>query len=82
MRLHVRVIPNASKSEIISRDGGEWKIKIQAPPEDDKANGALIQLLAKHFKVPKNSIQIVVGKKSRQKIIEIFDLPDKNPLNK
>jgi uncharacterized protein (TIGR00251 family) len=82
MRLNVRVIPNASKSEIISLDSGEWKIKIQASPEDGKANGALIQLLAKHFKIPKNSIRIVAGEKSRQKIIEIFDLPNQNPLNK
>ncbi|MDR1303189.1 MAG: DUF167 domain-containing protein [Puniceicoccales bacterium] len=82
MRLSIRVIPNAPKSEIIFLDSGEWKIKIQAPPEDGKANGAIIQLLAKHFKVPKNFIRIVSGEKSRQKIIEIFDLPDQNPLNK
>ncbi|MDR0590808.1 MAG: DUF167 domain-containing protein [Puniceicoccales bacterium] len=82
MRLRIRVIPNAPKSEIISQDGDEWKIKIQAPPEDGKANGALVQLLAKHLKVPKNSIQIIAGKKSRQKIVEIFDLPNKNTLNK
>jgi uncharacterized protein (TIGR00251 family) len=82
MRIHIRVIPNASKSEIVSRDGSEWKIKTQAPPEGGKANGVVLQLLAKHFRVPKRSIQIVAGEKSRQKIIEIFDLPDENTLNK
>jgi uncharacterized protein (TIGR00251 family) len=82
MRISVRVIPNASKSEIISRDDGEWKIKIQSPPEEGKANKALIQLLAKYFKIPKNAIKIISGEKSRQKIIEVFDLPNENTLNK
>ncbi|MDR1434839.1 MAG: DUF167 domain-containing protein [Puniceicoccales bacterium] len=72
MRLSIKVIPNASKSEIISSGEGEWKIKIQMPPEGGKANRALIQLLAKHFHLPKNRIKIVAGEKSHQKIIEIL----------
>jgi uncharacterized protein (TIGR00251 family) len=72
MRLNIKVIPNASKSEIISCGDGEWKIKVQTPPEDGKANRVLIQLLAKHFQLPKNRIKIITGEKSHQKIIEIL----------
>ncbi|MDR3317735.1 MAG: DUF167 domain-containing protein [Puniceicoccales bacterium] len=82
MRIAIKVIPNASKSEIIDKEGIEWKVKVQAPPENGKANRALIQLLAKHFQVPKSRIKIIGGEKSHQKIIEVFDLPNANTLNK
>ncbi|MDR1366911.1 MAG: DUF167 domain-containing protein [Puniceicoccales bacterium] len=82
MRLSLKVIPNAARSEIIVEENGDLKVKVQAPPEDGKANKAVIQLLAKHFRVPKNRIRIIAGQKSSQKIIEVFDLPNENTLNK
>jgi uncharacterized protein (TIGR00251 family) len=82
MRFNLKVIPNASRSEIIIEKNGNWKVKVQAPPEDGKANKAVIQLLAQHFKVPKTRVKIIAGEKSHQKIIEVFDLPNENPLNK
>ncbi|MDR2807083.1 MAG: DUF167 domain-containing protein [Puniceicoccales bacterium] len=81
MRISIKVIANASKSEIISHRDGAWKVKIQAPPKDGKANRALIQLLAQHFQLPKNCIKIIAGEKSPQKMIEVFNLPNKNTLN-
>jgi uncharacterized protein (TIGR00251 family) len=78
MRFNLKVIPNASLSELNVEENGNLKIKVQAPPEDGKANRAVIQLLAKHFKVPKNRIKIIAGEKSHQKIIEVFDLPNDN----
>jgi uncharacterized protein (TIGR00251 family) len=82
MRFNLKVIPNASRTEIIAKENGDLKIKVQAPPEDGRANKAVIQLLAKHFNVPKNRIKIIAGEKSQQKIIEVFDLPNENTLNK
>ncbi|MDR0740860.1 MAG: DUF167 domain-containing protein [Puniceicoccales bacterium] len=82
MRFHLKVIPNASRSEIITEKNGNLKVKVQAPPEDGRANKAVIQLLAQHFKIPKNHIKIIAGEKSHQKIIEVFDLPNENTLNK
>jgi uncharacterized protein (TIGR00251 family) len=82
VRLSLKVIPNAARSEIIVEENGDLKVKVQAPPEDGKANKAVIQLLAKHFRVPKNRIRIIAGQKSSQKIIEVFDLPNENTLNK
>ena len=76
MKITVQVIPNASKNEIIDSNNGELKIKVQTPPEDGKANKAVIKILAKHFNVSKNKIKIVSGEISRLKIIEIFDLQD------
>jgi uncharacterized protein (TIGR00251 family) len=82
MRFNLKVIPNASCTEIIIEKNGNLKVKVQVPPEDGKANKAVIQLLAHHLKIPKNRIKIIAGEKSRQKIIEVFDLPNENTLNK
>ena len=62
MKITVKVIPNASKNEILDSNNGELKIKVQTPPEDGKANKAVIKLLSKHFNVSKNKIKIVSKK--------------------
>lgn len=69
-RLSIRVIPNASRTEVVERGDDHWKIKLKAVPAEGKANRALIELLAKEFGVSKKSFAIVSGEKSRQKIVE------------
>lgn len=70
LRVPIRVIPNAGKNSIVQEDGG-LKIKVTAPAMEGKANKAVIDLLAKHFKVRKSAIQIIKGNKGRDKIVEI-----------
>ncbi len=47
------------------------KMRVSPPPEDGKANTALIALLAKSLGIPKSSIRLVAGETSRLKTIEI-----------
>ena len=49
------------------------KIKVTAPPEDGKANAAVIKLLAKAWKLPKGRLTIVAGQRSRLKTLEIAE---------
>ena len=72
MQLNVKVIPNAKKNEII-KDGDGFRVRLNAPAIDGKANSALIEVLAEHFGVKKNKIRIIKGEKSRNKIVEIKD---------
>ena len=44
---------------------------MRAPAIDNRANRALIEVLARHFNVKKRDIRIVKGERSREKIIEI-----------
>lgn len=64
----IRVCPNAKKNEIIKNDG-DVKIKITAQPIDGKANKAVIEFLAKTFKIPKTSIEIIKGETSKDKTV-------------
>jgi len=47
------------------------KARVSAPPEDGKANEALVRLLAKTLDVGKTKVRIVSGTASRMKIIEV-----------
>lgn len=70
MKIDVKVIPNAKKERIVD-EGGLFKVYVTAPALDGKANKALIDLLAGHFKVRKGDINVIKGEKSRNKVIEI-----------
>jgi len=67
----VRVQPRASCDEI----AGEWqdglKIRLTAPPVDDRANEALRRFLAASLKVPLSAVRIATGVRSRTKRVEV-----------
>lgn len=72
VRFYVRVQPSAPISMIQSRHtDGSLKISIAAAPENNKANLALIRLLADKFRVHRQNVRIVTGTLSRQKLVEI-----------
>lgn len=71
MRIYIKVIPRASKEEIIKISEKEYKVKVNAAPEKNKANLRVIEILAEYFKVPKSSINIIAGKTARTKIVDI-----------
>jgi len=67
----VRVVPRASKSEIVGEHGGELKIRIASPPVEGAANAELIKLLAEKFNVSKSAVEIVSGQTSKTKQVKI-----------
>lgn len=70
-RITVRVIPNASKSEIAGREGSVWKIRLAAPPVDGKANDSLIRFLADRLDLAPSEIDLVKGHSSKTKILSV-----------
>lgn len=67
----VRVVPRASRSEIVGLVAGEVKIRIAAPPVEGAANAELIKVLAKELGVPKSTVEIVSGQGSRTKRVRL-----------
>lgn len=75
--LPVKVVPNASRSELGEwMDDGHLKIRIQSPAVDGKANKALLAFLAELVGVSKNRISIRSGLTGRQKVIAFDNLTD------
>ncbi len=71
MRIYLKVIPKSSQNKIKKIARNEYKAWVTVVPEKGKANIAVIKLLAKHFKISKNQVNIVGGKTARIKIIDI-----------
>lgn len=72
MKLKIRVLPRSSRGEIVGEMAdGTLKVKLTAAPVDGQANKQLIQLLSKHFDVPKSNIDIIKGQTSKHKIVQI-----------
>ncbi len=74
--LAVRLSPRASRERIegicIDANGeAALKVAVGAPPEDGKANAALLRLLAKEWKLAKSDIAIVQGATDRRKLLRI-----------
>jgi uncharacterized protein (TIGR00251 family) len=67
----VRVQPRASRDAV----GGEWqgalKVRLTAPPVDDKANEALRRLLAARLNVPLSAVTILSGSRNRTKRVGV-----------
>lgn len=70
MRLTVKVIPHAKQNKIVA-EADRLKVYLTAPAVEGKANAALVECLAEHYKVKRNQIRVVIGEKSRLKVIEI-----------
>lgn len=69
-KYQVTIKPGSSQEKILETAPGELTVYLRAKPHDGEANAALIKLLAKFFNVPKTTIKITRGLKSRQKTIE------------
>jgi uncharacterized protein (TIGR00251 family) len=69
-RLRLRVSPGA-RTKSINRHGDGWKVRVAAVPERGKANDALIEFLAQRLELPQESIELVSGHSSRDKIVEL-----------
>lgn len=71
--LDVFVQPRAARSGIAGVHGRALKLKVRAPAQDDKANRAVLELLAEILGVPVRNLEIVSGHKSRSKRILLLD---------
>lgn len=67
----VRVIPRASKTEIVGEYDGAVKVRLSSPPVDGAANEELIKLFAKRLKVARSDVEILSGQTSKTKQIRI-----------
>lgn len=72
MDYKITVVPCAKKREVLELGQYHFKVKLTSPPEKNRANRELIQLLAEYFGVKKSAVSIKTGEKSRHKIIQIL----------
>jgi uncharacterized protein len=72
----IRLTPAARRAGIFGwMDAGDGasalKVSVNAPPEDGKANDALLDLLAQAWNLPKKSLSLLSGAAHRRKVVLI-----------
>lgn len=80
--IKVKIAPGSSKNKIIGVYNDSLKITITAPAVEGKANKKCIAYLAKYFDITKSKIEIISGKNSNNKLIKIYDINQKEFLEK
>jgi len=70
----LRVQPRARRAGL-AMAGDTLKAAVTAPPEDGKANDAVIGLLAEAWRLPRSSFEIVKGQAVRSKTVRVSGEP-------
>ncbi len=78
LRVAVRLTPKAARpglgGVVLDGDGKAWlKARVAAAPERGKANAALLELLAKAWRLAPGRLEISGGAKARRKTVLIRD---------
>ncbi len=69
--LRLRVTPGA-RAETVERDAdGLLRIKVTAPPEDGRANKAVLKVLAQALGVAPSRLTLVRGETGRDKLVRL-----------
>ena len=72
--LSVKVVPRASRDEVVGWRGGVLRLRVSAPPQDGRANAAVVALLAAALGVRKSAVAICAGHASAMKRVAIEGL--------
>ena len=80
VRVAIRLTPRARADRLegiahLADGAAVLKVSVSAPPSVDRANDALLQLLAKEWGLPRRDLTLAGGGKSRNKIIHIAGEP-------
>jgi len=72
VELDVKVVPGASRTEIVGPLGNRLKVRVAAPAEGGKANQALIKVLSEWLGT--RDVEIVAGRSSAEKTVRVSGL--------
>ena len=72
MKIEVLVKPGSSRQKVEEAGPNKYTVWVHEPPIENKANLAVIALLAGHLKVSKSCISLYKGSKGKHKIFEVI----------
>ncbi len=72
MKISVRVKPNSKQEMVEKISDTEFVVRVKAPPQEGRANEAVVKVLCEYFKVPRSMVAILHGHAGKNKIVEIF----------
>ena len=69
--LRIKVVPQASRTELAGFHGDTVRIRVSATPVDGAANRELLRFLAELLAVPRSAVHLRSGAGSRSKLVSV-----------
>ena len=63
----VRAQPGARKAGVLGEQAGSLKVAVTAPPEDGRANQALVEVIRELLGLKRSQVELLSGQTSREK---------------
>lgn len=63
----VRAQPGARKNAVVGEHAGAMKVAVTAPPDQGRANKALIEVLREALGVKRSQVELIAGETTREK---------------
>jgi uncharacterized protein (TIGR00251 family) len=71
MKIFVTAKPNRKEEKVKKISENVFEVWVKEPPQEGRANEAIIGVLSKYFGIPKSQVKMISGHKSRQKVFEV-----------
>lgn len=73
MKITINVHPNSKNPRVENREDGTIHIFVSSPAKEGRANREVVKKLAEIYNIPKSSITLLRGEKSKTKVFEILE---------
>lgn len=73
MRIFIKVKASAGEEKVEKIGDNRFAVFVKEPTEKNRANKAVIKVIAKHLGISKNRVSIISGLVSKNKVIEILE---------
>ena len=67
--LALRVQPRAKRNAVLGEQAGALKVSVTAPPEDGRANDAVLALLREEYDLSRSQVALLSGQTNRNKVV-------------
>ena len=71
VRFWLKIKPRSRRQRLVRTAAGDLCLELTAPPVEGKANEAAVDFLARALHLPRSSVELVTGSKSRRKLFRI-----------
>jgi uncharacterized protein (TIGR00251 family) len=72
--LALRVQPKAKRNAVLGEQAGALRVSVTAPPEDGRANEAVLALLRETYKLQRSQLVLLSGHTNRNKVVLVRGL--------
>jgi uncharacterized protein YggU (UPF0235/DUF167 family) len=72
MLIHIKIKPNSNKDEVVKKSDASYVVFVREEAKENKANYAMLLLLAEYLNVPVSILRIITGHHTPSKIVEVM----------